>query len=187
LNIQLYHKLIENPTLLTTDSLKDLEDLVKNFPLVENFRILYALNLLILDDYRYDSAITKAAIYSSDRRKLKEWVNRIEEYLDAEKNNDDSEASDLSHQEEIPTESDQIISEEEHEDVPFEEIAIRTKEDEEVLKEEQEKEQAEQEVIEIDIRSEEEKEVRDLETDKKNIHQKRTIAIGKKKASGNRS
>lgn len=82
LNIQKYQQLIKNPKLLNTETLKEIEDLVKNFPLVENFRILLSLNLLILDDYRYDNALTKAAIYSSDRKRLKEWVDIILNSLD---------------------------------------------------------------------------------------------------------
>lgn len=77
MNLELYHKLIENPGLLNKDSLKDVENLVERFPMVENFRILLALNLLILNDYRYKTALTHAAIYSSDRRKLKKWVDYI--------------------------------------------------------------------------------------------------------------
>lgn len=77
MNIQLYHKLIEHPELLNKDTLKDMEELVNNFPMVENFRILLALNLLILDDYRYTNALTNAAIFASDRKRLKEWVDYI--------------------------------------------------------------------------------------------------------------
>ena len=75
MNKEHYYRLLENPRLLSKDSLKDLEDLITSYPYVENFRILYALNLLILDDYRYQKNLYKAAFHASDRKKLKYWVD----------------------------------------------------------------------------------------------------------------
>ncbi len=75
MNKEHYYRLLENPKLLSKDSLADLEQLVSSYPYVENFRILYALNLLILDDYRYQKNLYKAAFHSSDRKKLKYWVD----------------------------------------------------------------------------------------------------------------
>lgn len=77
MNKESYHRLIKNPQLLSSTSLLDLEDLVAAYPYVENFRILYALNLLILDDYRYQENLYKAAFHSSDRKKLKSWVDLL--------------------------------------------------------------------------------------------------------------
>ncbi len=189
MNIQWYHKLIENPTLLGKESLKDIEDLVENFPLVENFRILYALNLLILDDYRYDTALTKAAIYSSDRRKLKEWVNRVEIYLEAEKHNDETPTSDLSHLEDKQTESLEHISKEVKEEDAVDEISSTVKEEVDNLPKDKEEEQAEREAPKIKAAAVKEKhdvketslsfknetESSDLKTDKKNIRTKKEL------------
>lgn len=77
LTIELYHKLIQNPHLLNGDTLGDIEKLVEAFPMVENFRLLFALNLSILKDFRFDEALTTAAIYSSDRRKFKSLLEDI--------------------------------------------------------------------------------------------------------------
>ncbi|NPD85806.1 hypothetical protein HNS38_13615 [Lentimicrobium sp. L6] len=70
-----YYRLLDNPKLLSEDSLKDLEKLISSYPYVENFRILFALNLLILDDFRYQKHLHKAAFHASDRRKLKYWID----------------------------------------------------------------------------------------------------------------
>lgn len=75
MNKEHYYRLLENPKLLSKDSLEDLENLISSYPYVTNFRILYALNLLILDDFRYQKNLHKAAFHSSDRKKLKHWVN----------------------------------------------------------------------------------------------------------------
>lgn len=75
MNKEQYYRLLENPKLLSKDSLKDLEKLISSYPYVENFRILYALNLLVLDDFRYQKNLYKAAFHSSDRKKLKYWVD----------------------------------------------------------------------------------------------------------------
>ncbi len=78
MNILGFYKLIENPDLLNANTLSELEQLIEIYPYVENFRILYALNLLILDDYRYHQSIIKAAFYSSDRKKLKFLVDSVQ-------------------------------------------------------------------------------------------------------------
>lgn len=75
MNKEHYYRLLENPKLLSKDSLRDLEELISSYPYVENFRILYALNLLILDDFRYQKHLYKAAFHASDRKKLKYWVD----------------------------------------------------------------------------------------------------------------
>lgn len=86
MKLEQYYKFMEDPRLLNNESLKSLEELVKSYPYVENFRILYALNLLLVDDFKYQDHLHKAALYASDRKKLKYWVNylqhEIEEDLD---------------------------------------------------------------------------------------------------------
>lgn len=72
-----YYELIENPFLLNKDSLEPLGNLVEQYPYVESFRILYALNMLLLDDHRYQDQLHKAALYASDRKKLKQWVDLL--------------------------------------------------------------------------------------------------------------
>lgn len=71
MKLEQYYKFMEDPRLLNNESLKSLEELVKSYPYVENFRILYALNLLLVDDFKYQDHLHKAALYASDRKKLK--------------------------------------------------------------------------------------------------------------------
>lgn len=164
MNVQQYHRLIRNPALLNKDTLKEIEDLVKNFPMVENFRILLALNLLILDDYRYDAAITNAAIYSSDRKRLKEWVDYILSSLNQVK-------------EEIKTGplTDEPINEETDtmekvlEEVKQEEKEVVVKDPEEVTEKPVQAEFVEQSV------DTQEPETTNIETEKKNIRSKKEL------------
>jgi len=75
MNAETFSHIIHHPELLNKDSLTEIEKLVETYPYIENLRILYALNLLILDDYRYQKHLTKAAFYSSDRKKLKYLID----------------------------------------------------------------------------------------------------------------
>jgi len=79
MKLEQYYKYMEDPKLLNDESLNSLEELVKSYPYVENFRILYALNLLIVDDFKYQDNLHKAALYSSDRKMLKYWVNYLQQ------------------------------------------------------------------------------------------------------------
>lgn len=77
MKLEQYFQLMADPRLLNEESLKSLAELIRSYPYVENFRILYALNLLLLDDFKYQENLHKAAIYSSDRKKLKYWINYL--------------------------------------------------------------------------------------------------------------
>lgn len=77
MKLEQYFQLMADPRLLNEASLKSLAELIRSYPYVENFRILYALNLLLLDDFKYQDNLHKAAIYSSDRKKLKYWINYL--------------------------------------------------------------------------------------------------------------
>ena len=74
-----FNRYIENPRLLNKESLPELELLVKTYPYCSDFRTLYALNLLILNDFRYQKNLVEAAFYAPDRKKLKAWVDYVQE------------------------------------------------------------------------------------------------------------
>jgi tetratricopeptide (TPR) repeat protein len=73
-----FQQYLKNPGLLNKQSLAELEELIKSYPYASDFRTLYALNLLILNDYRYQKNLVEAAFYAADRKKLKEWVDFIQ-------------------------------------------------------------------------------------------------------------
>jgi len=72
-----FHRFMENPALLDKASLAELEQLVDAYPCSENIRILYTLNLLKEKHFKYQENLVKSAFYSSDRRKLKYWVDFV--------------------------------------------------------------------------------------------------------------
>ena len=82
MNAQEFNKIINNLGLLNKDSLAELLQLKETYPYIENIRILYALNLLVLDDFRYHENLTKASFYASDRRKLKSLVDGMQVEVD---------------------------------------------------------------------------------------------------------
>ncbi|OYT17600.1 MAG: hypothetical protein B7C24_01740 [Bacteroidetes bacterium 4572_77] len=67
----------ENPHLLNKETLVELEQLLKEYSYSENIRLLYALNLLITNDYRFQKALVFAAVFSSNRKTLKYWVESL--------------------------------------------------------------------------------------------------------------
>jgi len=179
LNIQLYHKLVKNPTLLNKETLSEIEDLVKNFPMVENFRILLALNLLILDDHRYESAITDAAIYSSDRKRLKEWVDYILDSINKKEENKEIQVEriefeksphELSKETEEEVDSDISLKNETKAETSVEEYTEQSKEEQEIAAE-QVKEEPQKDIPVQNDDSESE----DLESEKKNIRSKKEL------------
>jgi len=75
MNALSFYNLLKNPSLLNANTLSELEQLIDAYPYAENFRILYVLNLLILDDFRYQDKLSQAAFYASDRKKLKYLID----------------------------------------------------------------------------------------------------------------
>ncbi|RHJ85476.1 hypothetical protein [Parabacteroides sp. AM08-6] len=64
------YQLMENPDLLTEDTLPRLKQIVDEFPCFPVARMLYLKNLAILNDIRFSAELKKMAIYIPDRKKL---------------------------------------------------------------------------------------------------------------------
>lgn len=64
------YRLVENPALLTADTLQPLKQLVDEFPYFQMARMLYLKNLSLLNDMRFGAELKKMSIYLPDRRKL---------------------------------------------------------------------------------------------------------------------
>ena len=64
------YRLMENPALLTEDTLQQLKQIVDEFPYFQIARMLYLKNLAVLNDIRFGAELKKMAIYVPDRRKL---------------------------------------------------------------------------------------------------------------------
>lgn len=126
MKLEQYFQLMADPRLLNEESLKSLAELIRSYPYVENFRILYALNLLLLDDFKYQDNLHKAAIYSSDRKKLKYWIN----YLIQESGEDQEEGTTAK----ISPSDETIIVKEEHSEQKELEETDEVKDSKETLK-----------------------------------------------------
>lgn len=64
------YRLMENPALLTEETLPQLKQIVDEFPYFQIARMLYLKNLAALNDIRFGAELKKMAIYVPDRRKL---------------------------------------------------------------------------------------------------------------------
>jgi len=64
------YRLMENPALLTEETLPQLKQIVDEFPYFQIARMLYLKNLSVLNDIRFGAELKKMAVYVPDRRKL---------------------------------------------------------------------------------------------------------------------
>ncbi|MDR1980687.1 MAG: hypothetical protein LBQ39_03570, partial [Tannerellaceae bacterium] len=64
------YQLMENPSMLTKETLPVLKQLTDAYPYFQTARMLYLKNLAILNDVRFGVELKKAAMYISDRKKL---------------------------------------------------------------------------------------------------------------------
>lgn len=64
------YQLMEDPSLLTKETLPRLKQIVDAFPCFQIARMLYLKNLAVVQDIRFDAELKKMAIGIPDRRKL---------------------------------------------------------------------------------------------------------------------
>lgn len=70
---------LNNPTTLNAESLKELEDLLRTFPFCQSAQLLYTFNLFLEKHTGYEAQLKKAAVFASDRKRLKKLILREEE------------------------------------------------------------------------------------------------------------
>lgn len=66
---------LSNPSSLHSISTIDINNLIEQFPYCQTAQILNAIHLNITENITYDDQLKKAAIYSSDRKKLFNLIN----------------------------------------------------------------------------------------------------------------
>lgn len=76
MNRQTFLKLVENPTLLSEDTLVGLASIVADYPFFQAGRMLYVKNLSVLDSLKYNSALKSAAAFIEHRDKLYDLIHR---------------------------------------------------------------------------------------------------------------
>lgn len=64
------YQLIEDPSLLTKETLPQLKQIVDEYPYFHIARMLYLKNLTVLNDMRFAAELRKMAVYIPDRKKL---------------------------------------------------------------------------------------------------------------------
>lgn len=62
------YQLIENPSLLTKETLPQLKQIVDEYPYFHIARMLYLKNLAVLNDIRFAAELRKMAVYIPDRK-----------------------------------------------------------------------------------------------------------------------
>ncbi|MFH1159352.1 MAG: hypothetical protein V1733_00180 [bacterium] len=66
---------LNNPAAVDTESLKLFEELLKHYPYCQAAQLLYAFNLYKEEHPQYNVQLKKAAVYASDRRRLKRLID----------------------------------------------------------------------------------------------------------------
>lgn len=64
------YRLMENPSLLTGETLSGLKQIVDEYPYFPVARMLYLKNLAVLSDIRFGTELKKMTVYVPDRKKL---------------------------------------------------------------------------------------------------------------------
>lgn len=64
------YQLIENPSLLTKETLPQLKQIVDEYPYFHIAKMLYLKNLAVLNDIRFAAELRNLAVYIPDRKKL---------------------------------------------------------------------------------------------------------------------
>lgn len=64
------YQLIEDPSLLTKETLPRLQQIVEEYPYFQIARMLYLKNLAVSNDIRFAAELKRMAVYIPDRRKL---------------------------------------------------------------------------------------------------------------------
>lgn len=67
----------KTPPSLDAETIKELEEVVRNTPWFNGAQVLYALNLFKQDDSHYPAQLKKAALYAPDRKILKGLINQL--------------------------------------------------------------------------------------------------------------
>lgn len=75
MEIQDLYSFIENPRLLSSETLEELKGLTVKYPYFQAGWLLYLKNLKILDHKEFESELNKAAIYVADRDKLYHFLH----------------------------------------------------------------------------------------------------------------
>ncbi|MBW6460925.1 MAG: hypothetical protein K0B08_10175 [Bacteroidales bacterium] len=72
---------LNDPLTLDTGSLRDLQQLTRDYPFFQTARLLFTLNLQLLNDYRFEGELRRCSVYAPDRAKLKDWISMVNNYL----------------------------------------------------------------------------------------------------------
>lgn len=106
MNAENFHEYLKNPSLLYQANYQELKSLVVQYPYSSNLRLLLLLKSLIDNHKDFDRNLVLASLYSIDRTKLFEQVNKYEHALPGLENvviaEDYLELKDLSTIEDVP-------------------------------------------------------------------------------------
>ncbi len=70
---------MDDPLSLSSESAATLVELNREYPYFQTARILYLLNLKLLQDYHFDAELRRVAVLAADRARLRHWLMLTEE------------------------------------------------------------------------------------------------------------
>ncbi|MFO7614664.1 MAG: hypothetical protein R6W71_08505 [Bacteroidales bacterium] len=78
---QAFLQWLNDPLSLNEESLSELQRLLRDYPYFQAARLLYAFNLQLLNDYRFEGELRRCSVYAPDRTRLKDWISLINNHL----------------------------------------------------------------------------------------------------------
>jgi len=74
MNRQQFYQWMDDPLSLSAESTTALLELTREYPYFQTARILYLLNLKLMQDYHYDAELRRVAVLAADRARLRHWL-----------------------------------------------------------------------------------------------------------------
>lgn len=93
MNRQQFINYIKSPEQLNTESIFQLEDLVKEYPFFQTADTLLALNFFLENNIKFNDQLKLASAYAADRRVLKQLLNSLQKAKQPETNQKKSEST----------------------------------------------------------------------------------------------
>ncbi|MFA8450366.1 MAG: hypothetical protein ACEPOW_06710 [Bacteroidales bacterium] len=88
MNRKRFYELLDDPSCIQSQDLRDLEQLIETYPFFQTAVILYSLGLKVHDSIHFESSLKKAAIYSRSRKLLRAKIRSVDALVVIESKSD---------------------------------------------------------------------------------------------------
>jgi hypothetical protein len=74
MNLQQFFQWMHDPRGLNQDTISVLQQLTGDYPYFQTAKVLYLLNLYIVEDYRFQPELKRVAAFATDRARVRDWL-----------------------------------------------------------------------------------------------------------------